>query len=130
MPTVSEVTERPLSGLDPQLPVRVRIAEREVLTLDALDDPAPDVLGFENTRRELVIGLRQQEIRARDLDHELGPELVDDLVEGSRGGNLSEPFVVLVGQGEILAVGHKLDVGIASGPADAEFVRPAQRRLA
>src|SRR5215213_5598169 len=121
---------RMLADFDPDLPVGIEVAEGQMLALDTLDDATTDVLGFQHPCLQLLVRLRQQEIRARKFEESLDPQPVDNLVEGTGSWNLGKLVAAPVMHGHGGTIRHKLDIGITTGSADAEFVRAAQSDVA
>src|SRR3954471_16528630 len=92
--------------------------------------PWPMCLASSTPGHQFLVGLRQQEIGAGKLNRSLGPKPVDDLVKRAGSRNLGIPVAAPVVHGHGGAVRHKLDVGVAAGPADAELVRAAHDDIA
>jgi hypothetical protein len=67
----------PFTHLHPELPVRIEIAESEVLALQAIDDATADMLGFLDPGNEDVIGIRQEKVCARQRDTMAQPQGFD-----------------------------------------------------
>src|SRR5918993_2369928 len=67
--------------LNPDLPVRVEVAESQVITLYTVHDSLADDTAFENARGKLLEGIREQEVRPGDLHCQVASQFVHQLVE-------------------------------------------------
>jgi hypothetical protein len=94
-----------------------------VLALDAVHDAAPDMLGVDDIGAQDLVGVREKEIGAGQVDPEVPPELFDKLIDRCGRLGLREEIVFLVRHHEGLAVKKQLDIGVAAGAAGVDLVR-------
>ena len=76
-----------LADLHPELPVGIGVAEGEMLAFHAVDDAAADMLGFQDAGHEDVVGVRQQQVGARQRDAMPCPQGLDQLVHACPGAS-------------------------------------------
>ena len=120
------------AGLDPDLPVRVEVAEGQMIAFDPVHDPLANHPAFENARGQLLEGVREQEVGSGNLDGQGHCAAWPPVVEAAPALNLhlGELPAIAVMHSDSRAVRHDFYVCIAARAAHAELVGSSQRDLA
>ena|ERR1700740_2658263 len=84
--TVREVMLKRGIGLaalcDPDLEIDLLLAERQIVAFDTANHAAAEILYVGHVARQIVIGIRQQQVRGRHRSFELLLQVIDELVDG------------------------------------------------
>ena len=111
---------------DPDLEIDLLFAERQVVALDAADHAAAEILDVDHVARQLVVGIRQQQIGTGQRPLDLLLEFIDELIEGSGSVCLEVDIGGLAEQRERLSVKQPLDVGKSARTREADLVGPIE----
>ena len=114
---------------DPDLPIDILLAEREVVAFRATDDAAAEVLHVHNIFHKFVVGIADQQVRGRKRPVVLFPQLVHEMIDRAWNCNLGKDVDVLAQDRQRLAVEYGIDVGKTAGPAGADLVGRASSTL-
>ena len=80
-PRETAPADRARAGLDPDLPIGVGVAERQMLAFHAVDDARADVLGVDHVRHQLLIGVADEKVGPRHGAARCGLQHIDDVVD-------------------------------------------------
>ena len=111
---------------DPDLPIDVLVAERQVVAFRAADHAAAKVLDVDHVGHQRVVDIRQQQVGAGHGPLVFVPQLVDQMVDRAGRIDLGIEIGVLAEQRQRLAVEDQLDIGKTAGARGAELVGPAE----
>jgi hypothetical protein len=96
-----------------------------VFTFHPIDDAAAHVLGFEYALYQHLVGIRQQEVGARQRHAVARPQRVNELIQVARRGEFRVAVQMLAKNPGRLAVEIQGGVGVAPDPVGAHLVRAA-----